>query len=94
MIRSMCTGAAILVKLGLLDGLAATNYPTSVPLLEWLGITVVEEPIVVHSNIATSAGCLAAQNLSHWVIESLAGKATADAVLASLRSVGEGCVAL
>ena len=65
MIRSMCTGAAILVKLGLLDGLAATTYPTSVPLLEWLGVTVVEEPIVVHDNIATAAGCLAAQDLSH-----------------------------
>ena len=94
MIGSMCTGAAILAKLGLLDGLTATTYPTSVPLLESLGVTVVTEPIVVHGNIATAAGCLAAQDLSHWVIEGLAGKATADAVLASIRPVGEGCVAL
>ena len=36
----------------------------------------------------------AAQNLSHWVIEGLAGGATADAVLVSVRSAGEGCVAL
>ena len=94
MIGSMCTGAAVLAKLGLLDGLTATTYPTSVPLLQSLGIEIVEEPMIVHGNIATAAGCLAAQNLSHWVIEGLAGKATANDVLASILPVGEGCVAL
>ena len=93
MIGSMCTGAAVLAKLGLLDGLPATTYPTSVPLLQSLGIEIVEEPMIVHGNIA-AAGCLAAQNLSHWVIEGRAGKATADDVLASILPVGEGCVAL
>mgnify|MGYP000209250246 CR=1 FL=1 len=86
-------GAAVLAKLGLFDGLTATTYPTSVPLLQSLGIEIVEEPMIVHGNIA-AAGCLAAQNLSHWVIEGRAGKATADDVLASILPVGEGCVAL
>ena len=86
-------GAAVLAKLGLLDGLTATTYPTSVPLLQSLGIEIVEEPMIVHGNIA-AAGCLAAQNLSNWVIEGRAGKATADDVLASILPVGEGCVAL
>jgi transcriptional regulator GlxA family with amidase domain len=86
-------GAAVLAKLGLFDGLTATTYPTSVPLLQSLGIEIVEEPMIVHGNIA-AAGCLAAQNLSNWVIEGRAGKATADDVLASILPVGEGCVAL
>ena len=87
-------GAAVLAKLGLFDGLTATTYPTSVPLFQSLGIEIVEEPMIVHGNIATAAGCLAVQNLSHWVIEGLAGKATANDVLASILPVGEGCVAL
>ena len=93
MIGSMCTGAAVLAKLGLLDGLTATTYQTSVPLLQSLGVEIVEEPMIVHGNIA-AAGCLAAQNLSYWVIEGLAGKSTADGVLASILPVGESYVAL
>ena len=94
LIGSMCTGSVILARLGLLDGLTATTYPTSVPMLEAEGVTVVEEPMVVHGNVATAAGCLAGQYLSRWVIESLIDAATADAVMASVRPVGEGCVAL
>jgi putative intracellular protease/amidase len=94
LIGSMCTGAAILAKLGLLNGLTATTYPTSVELLRSLGVEVVEEPIVTHGNIATAAGCLAAQYLTRWMIESLAGLEAAEAALASIRPVGEGCVAL
>ncbi len=93
-IGSMCTGAAILAKLGLLKGLTATTYPTSVGLLRSLGVEVVEEPMVVHGNVATAAGCLAAQYLTRWMIESLAGADAAEAALASIRPVGEGCVAL
>jgi transcriptional regulator GlxA family with amidase domain len=94
LIGSMCTGAAILAKLGLLEGLTATTYPTSVELLRSLGVEVVDEPIVTHGNVTTAAGCLAAQYLSRWIIESLAGAEAAEAALASIRPVGEGCVAL
>jgi len=94
LIGSMCTGAAILAKLGLLRGLTATTYPTSVELLRSLGVEVVEEPIVTHGNVTTAAGCLAGQYLTQWIIESLAGPAAAEAALASIRPVGEGCVAL
>jgi len=94
MIGSMCTGSVLLAKLELLEGLTATTYPTSAALLESLGIRVVEEPIIIHGSIATAAGCLAAERRSRWVIEGLTGKATADAVLASVLPVGEGCRAL
>jgi transcriptional regulator GlxA family with amidase domain len=94
LVSSMCTGAAILAKLGLLKGLTATTYPTSVELLRSMGVTVVEEPMVVHGNVATAAGCLAGQYLTRWIVESLVGAAAAEAALASIRPVGEGCVAL
>lgn len=90
MIGSMCSGALILAKLGLLAGKQATTYPTAKKALEGFGVEVVEKPFVVNGNVATAAGCLAAQHLTGWVIERLAGRKTRDLVLSSIQPVGEG----
>src|SRR3569833_3401644 len=68
-ICSMCSGALLLAALGLLDGLTATTYPSVVELLQTYGIEVVQQPLVIHGNIATAAGCLAAIDLVGWIIE-------------------------
>ncbi|ARV62659.1 thiamine biosynthesis protein ThiJ [Nostocales cyanobacterium HT-58-2] len=90
MIGSMCTGALLLAAQGLLKGKQATTYPTAKKLLEGFGVTVVEKPFVVEGNVATAAGCLAAQNLVGWVIEKLLGTQVKETVLKSILPVGEG----
>src|SRR5687767_11006045 len=81
MIGSICSGSLILAKLGLLDGNTATTYPTSKPILESMGIEVIERPFVVHENVATAGGCLAQQYLIGWVVEKLVGKDWRDLII-------------
>jgi transcriptional regulator GlxA family with amidase domain len=90
LIGSICSGSLILGKLGLLNGITATTYPTSKAALEELGVEVVEKPFVAHGNVATAGGCLAQQYLIGWVIEKLAGPEWRDLVLRSIQPVGEG----
>jgi transcriptional regulator GlxA family with amidase domain len=90
LIGSMCSGALILAALGLLEGKQATTYPTAKKALEGYGVTVVEKPFVAEGNIATAAGCLAAQYLTGWVIERLIGTEMRETVLRSVMPVGEG----
>ncbi len=90
LICSMCSGALILAALGLLDGLTATTYPTAAEQLRSYGIEVVQQPLVIHGNIATAAGCLAAIDLVGWIIERLLSPQIKDEVLASIQPVGQG----
>lgn len=90
LIGSMCSGALILAAKGLLEGVPATTYPTARKDLEAFGVTVLERPFVNEGNIATAAGCLAAQYLAGWVIETLLDTRTRDLVLRSVQPVGEG----
>lgn len=90
LIGSMCSGALILAALGLLKGKQATTYPSVKRLLEGFGVEVVERPFVLEGNVATAAGCLAAQYLAGWVIETFKGATVKDAVLKSVQPVGEG----
>ena len=89
-IGSICSGALILAALGLLEGKRATTYPSAKSLLESYGVAVVEEPFVQQGNVATAGGCLAAQQLAGWIIEELASKEYADAVIESCQPVGVG----
>lgn len=90
LIGSMCSGALILAALGLLEGKRATTYPTAKKVLQGYGVEVVEKPFVLEGNIATAAGCLAAQYLVGWVIETLVGAEMKETVLRSVMPVGEG----
>ena len=90
MIGSMCSGALILAALGLLEGKQATTYPSAKKLLESYGIEVVEKPFVQQGNVATAAGCLAAQYLAGWIIEASLGAQVKAQVLKSIMPVGEG----
>ena len=90
LIGSICSGSLILAKLGLLDGKTATTYPTSKPLLESLGVEVVEKPFIAHGNIATAGGCLAQQYLIGWVVEKLADEDWRDLIIKAIQPVGEG----
>jgi putative intracellular protease/amidase len=89
-IGSICSGSLILAKLGLLEGLTATTYPTIKTTLEGLGVEVVEKPFIAHGNIGTAGGCLAQQYLVRWVVENLAGGDWGDLIVRSIQPVGEG----
>lgn len=90
LIGSMCSGALILARLGLLEGRRATTYPTAVEQLRGMGVEVVEEPFVREGNVATAAGCLAAQYLVGWVIEEKLGAEERRRALRMIQPVGEG----
>jgi transcriptional regulator GlxA family with amidase domain len=90
MIGSMCSGALVLAALGLLEGKEATTYPTTKKALEQYGVRVVERPFVRQGNVATAAGCLAAQYLVGWVVEEKFGPEKREQVLRSVQPVGEG----
>ena len=90
LIGSICSGSLILAKLGLLEGKTATTYPTSKPMLESLGVEVIEKPFVAHGNVATAGGCLAQQYLIGWVVEKLADKDWSELIVKAIQPVGEG----
>lgn len=89
-ICSICSGALVLAALGLLDGITATTYPTAIKELQSFGVEIEEKALVVHGNIATAAGCLAAIDLVGWVIEKMLGAEIKDEVIASVQPVGKG----
>jgi len=94
MIGSMCAGAVILAEKGLLKGRRATTYPTYAKRLAgYEGVQVVDEAFVRTGNVATAGGCLAAQLLCGWIVETLTTAELADAVMASILPVGQGCKA-
>lgn len=90
LVGSMCSGALLLAAMGFLKNSEATTYPTAKSLLESLGVTVVEKPFVRNGNVATAAGCLAAQYLIGWVIEEKVSAEMSRAVIKSIQPVGEG----
>ena len=93
-ICSMCSGALILAALGLLNGITATTYPTAVEELKAMGVTVEDKALVVHGNIATAAGCMAAIDLVGWIVEQKVSAVAKEEVLASVQPVGKGLVCI
>lgn len=73
LIGSICAGAFILAKLGLLDGITATTHPDAKSALEAEGIYVLDKALVVHGNLATAGGCLSQLYLTGWLAERLYG---------------------
>jgi transcriptional regulator GlxA family with amidase domain len=77
---SVCTGALLLAKAGLLSGRRATTHWGAHDLLATLDSTIVVERHlrVVDDGILTSAGVAAGIDMALAVVESLHGKAVAD----------------
>ena len=80
-ILSVCTGAFILHRAGLLSGLRATTHWASLDRLRDLGdVTVVEERIVRDGPIWTSAGVSAGIDLALAFVADAAGDETAGRI--------------
>jgi len=79
-VTSVCTGALLLAKAGLLRGRRATTHWAGLDLLASIdpSIQVQREVRVVSDSVVTSAGVSAGIDMAFTVVESLCGRAVAD----------------
>jgi transcriptional regulator GlxA family with amidase domain len=79
-LTSVCTGALLLAKAGLLDGKRATTHWAALDLLGEVGprVTVDRERRVVDDGVITSAGVASGMDMAFYVVEQRFGKAVAD----------------
>jgi transcriptional regulator GlxA family with amidase domain len=89
LIGAQCSGALILAKLGLLDGIPACTDLTTKPWVVAAGVEVLNQPMFARGNVATAGGCLAAHYLAAWLIARLEGVDAAEAALHYVAPVGE-----
>ena len=89
LVGSQCSGALLLARLGLLDGIPVCTDLITKPWVMETGADVVDRPFVAVGNVATAGGCLSSQYLAAWVIARLADLETARAALFYVAPVGE-----
>ena len=89
LIGSQCSGAAILHRLGLVDGITVCTDLTTTPTLQALGVSVANEAFRSHGNLATSGGCLSSSYLAFWMISKLTGVEAAVTALRYVAPIGE-----
>jgi transcriptional regulator GlxA family with amidase domain len=89
LIAGQCSGALVLARLGLLDGVPACTDLVSKPWVEAAGVEVLNQPFFAKGNVATAGGCLASHYLAGWVIARLEGRGAAEAALHYVAPVGE-----
>ena len=79
-VTSVCTGALLLGKLGLLDGKQATTHWAALDLLESVApaARVDRERRVVDDGIVTSAGVASGIDMAFYMVESLCGREVAE----------------
>ena len=79
-VSSVCTGALLLGKAGLLEGRRATTHWASLDLLDSLGagVTVERSSRVVDDGVITSAGVASGIDMSFYIVETVFGRAVAD----------------
>jgi transcriptional regulator GlxA family with amidase domain len=79
-VTSVCTGALLLSRAGLLAGKRATTHWAALGELETLGggVTVVRDARWVDDGIVSSAGVSAGIDMAFYVVEKLLGKEVAD----------------
>ncbi len=89
LLAAQCSGALLLAKLGLLNGMPACTDLTTRPWVVEAGVAVLEQPFHQQGNIATAGGCLASVYLAAWLILRLAGEESAAQAIHYVAPVGE-----
>lgn len=78
-VTSVCTGALLLAKSGLLDGKRATTHWGALDLLaSFPGVEVARDRRVVDDGIVTSAGVASGMDMAFYMVERLFGAEVAD----------------
>ncbi|MET4433205.1 DJ-1/PfpI family protein [Mycolicibacterium sp. 624] len=89
LLAGQCSGALILAKLGLLDGIPACTDLTTKPWVLEAGVEVLNQPFFAKDNVATAGGCLASHYLAAWLIARLVSTEAAVSALHYVAPVGE-----
>jgi len=89
LIGAQCSGALLMARLGLLQGLPACTDLTTKPWVIEAGVEVLNQPFYANGNLATAGGCLSAPYLAAWVIARLAGESACANALHYVAPVGE-----
>ena len=89
LVGSQCSGALILAKLGLLNGVPACTDSITKPWVQEAGVEVLNQPFYASGNVATAGGCLASQYLAAWIIARLDSIEAAESALHYVAPVGE-----
>jgi putative intracellular protease/amidase len=83
LIAAQCSGSLLLGAIGLLRHVNVSAYPPILELLLSYGAQPVQKSFVVDRQFATASGCLAAPQLSGWLIQQLVSEQAATQVLES-----------
>lgn len=89
LLAAQCSGALLLAKMGLLNGVPACTDLTTKPWLQDADVEVLNQPFYAAGNVATAGGCLASSYLAAWVIARLISKEAAADALHYVAPVGE-----
>ena len=89
LIAAQCSGALVLAKLGLLQGVPACTDLTTKPWVLEAGVEVLIQPFHARGNVATAGGCMASPYIAGWLIARLASTEAAQAALHYVAPVGE-----
>ena len=79
-VSSVCTGALLLAKAGLLDGKRATTHWMAMEQLSELGAVAVEQRVVADGKLITAAGVSAGIDMALILAANLAGPEAAQAI--------------
>lgn len=88
-IGAQCSGALVLAKLGLLDGVPACTDLTTLPWVKEAGVEVLNQAFFAKGNVATAGGCLASHYLAAWIIARLDSIEEAKNAIDYVAPVGE-----
>ncbi|WP_178915938.1 DJ-1/PfpI family protein [Natronomonas gomsonensis] len=83
-VASVCTGALLLAKAGLLDGRPATTHHTALEDLREMGADVVEDRVVDDGDVLTAGGITSGFDLALHVVARECGESVAESVAREL----------
>lgn len=89
LVAGQCSGALVLARLGLLDGVPACTDLITRPWVVAAGVDVLDQPFFARDSVATAGGCLASPYLAAWVISRLLDRSAAEDALHYVAPVGE-----
>src|SRR4029453_13847573 len=67
-IASQCSGALVLIRLGLVEGTPVCTDRTTQGWVEAAGRQVLDQPFYASGRVATAGGCLASHYLATWLV--------------------------
>jgi len=89
LVASQCSGALLLAKLGLLEGMPICTDLNTQRWMSEAGVSVIDQPFYAKGNIATAGGCLASVYLATWVILRLGSREDVATALQRVTPVGQ-----